>query len=227
MLHQACQESNATTSAELPAAAVTVPVCRAVQDGTPGAAPAYRGTRDAIRSIVRQEGWRGLYSGLAPALLGSGATCCIMLSQERPSICEAGEGGGGFIHFSSSAIEVLQVLHAPKITPNHKAQPERRLCSRLKVHGGDCALQTRCCASLSVEQDWELMPTDQGTTSQAEIGKPYKAHTFLHADRLALFANCLAAGMRSNHHLTWSPSCCIYLQLFQADLVRRRCVPSL
>ena len=55
-----------------------------MQDGTPGAAPAYRGTQDAVRSIVRQEGWRGLYAGLAPALLGSGAgDCCLTLSPEK------------------------------------------------------------------------------------------------------------------------------------------------
>jgi hypothetical protein len=34
----------------------------AVQDGA-GLLPAYRGTLDALRQIVRQEGWRALYSG--------------------------------------------------------------------------------------------------------------------------------------------------------------------
>ncbi|KAI3431257.1 hypothetical protein D9Q98_004320 [Chlorella vulgaris] len=42
-----------------------------VQDGA-GLLPAYRGTVDAVRQIVRQEGWRALYSGLTPALVGSG-----------------------------------------------------------------------------------------------------------------------------------------------------------
>mmetsp|Transcript_9558 Transcript_9558/g.32991 ORF Transcript_9558/g.32991 Transcript_9558/m.32991 type:complete len:348 (+) Transcript_9558:302-1345(+) len=36
------------------------------------ALPRYRGTQDALRSIVRVEGWRGLYAGLAPSVLGSG-----------------------------------------------------------------------------------------------------------------------------------------------------------
>ncbi|WIA17660.1 hypothetical protein OEZ85_014463 [Tetradesmus obliquus] len=42
-----------------------------VQDGLPGALPAYRGTVDAVRTIVAREGWLGLYAGLAPSLLGS------------------------------------------------------------------------------------------------------------------------------------------------------------
>ena len=79
---------------------MTVASCRAVQDGTPGAAPAYRGTRDAVRSIVRQEGWRGLYAGLAPALLGSGAGCSFILCPGKgcrhPMREEAGQGGSGF-----------------------------------------------------------------------------------------------------------------------------------
>ncbi len=32
----------------------------------------YSGTMDAVRSIIRDEGWRALYSGLASALVGSG-----------------------------------------------------------------------------------------------------------------------------------------------------------
>lgn len=43
----------------------------AVQDGLPGQLPVYRGTVDAVRTIVRTEGWRGLYAGLAPSILGS------------------------------------------------------------------------------------------------------------------------------------------------------------
>jgi solute carrier family 25 folate transporter 32 len=42
-----------------------------VQDGLPGQLPAYRGTLDAARTIVRNEGWQGLYAGLAPSLVGS------------------------------------------------------------------------------------------------------------------------------------------------------------
>lgn len=42
-----------------------------VQDGLPGQLPMYKGTADAVRTILRNEGWQGLYAGLAPSLLGS------------------------------------------------------------------------------------------------------------------------------------------------------------
>lgn len=44
-----------------------------MQDGVRGALPLYRGVSDAVTSIVRQEGWRSLYAGLTPALVGAGA----------------------------------------------------------------------------------------------------------------------------------------------------------
>jgi hypothetical protein len=47
---------------------------RAVQDGVKGFLPAYKGTVDGLARMVREEGWRSLYAGLSPALLGSG-TC--------------------------------------------------------------------------------------------------------------------------------------------------------
>ncbi|GAB4819511.1 hypothetical protein N2152v2_006557 [Parachlorella kessleri] len=42
-----------------------------VQDGA-GALPLYRGTLDAVRRMLQEEGWRALYAGLTPALIGSG-----------------------------------------------------------------------------------------------------------------------------------------------------------
>ena len=45
---------------------------RAVQDGVAGALPTYFGTRDALVRIFQDEGWRALYAGIAPALLGAG-----------------------------------------------------------------------------------------------------------------------------------------------------------
>lgn len=47
---------------KLPDGPPTSPSVPAVQDGA-GMLPAYRGTLDALRQIVRQEGWRALYSG--------------------------------------------------------------------------------------------------------------------------------------------------------------------
>ncbi|CAL5218643.1 g345 [Coccomyxa viridis] len=43
-----------------------------VQDGVAGALPTYFGTRDALVRIFQEEGWRALYAGIAPALLGAG-----------------------------------------------------------------------------------------------------------------------------------------------------------
>lgn len=45
---------------------------KTVQDGIAGVLPAYRGTVHAVKSIIREEGWRALYAGLSPALIGSG-----------------------------------------------------------------------------------------------------------------------------------------------------------
>lgn len=44
----------------------------AVQDGVRGSLPLYQGVRDAARTILRDEGWRSLYAGLSPALIGAG-----------------------------------------------------------------------------------------------------------------------------------------------------------
>ncbi|EIE25905.1 mitochondrial carrier [Coccomyxa subellipsoidea C-169] len=43
-----------------------------VQDGVAGVLPVYYGTRDALFRIVQDEGWRALYAGISPALLGAG-----------------------------------------------------------------------------------------------------------------------------------------------------------
>ena len=49
----------------------------AVQDGIPGPLSAYRGTVHALKSIVKEEGWRALYSGLGPGLLGAGMSALV------------------------------------------------------------------------------------------------------------------------------------------------------
>ena len=66
----------------------------AVQDGIHGVLPLYHGTRDALRTIVREEGWQALYAGLSPALLGAGArasasTSIALLTQVAARTCRA------------------------------------------------------------------------------------------------------------------------------------------
>lgn len=51
-----------------------------VQDGIPGPLSAYRGTVHALKSIVKEEGWRALYSGLGPGLLGAGLSWGLYFS---------------------------------------------------------------------------------------------------------------------------------------------------
>ncbi|KAL3144844.1 hypothetical protein ABBQ38_001950 [Trebouxia sp. C0009 RCD-2024] len=51
-----------------------------VQDGVPGPLSAYKGTVHALKSIVKEEGWHALYSGLAPGLLGAGLSWGIYFS---------------------------------------------------------------------------------------------------------------------------------------------------
>ena len=45
-------------------------------DEGPGAGgarrPEYRGVRHALKSIVRDDGWRGLYRGVTPNVTGAG-----------------------------------------------------------------------------------------------------------------------------------------------------------
>lgn len=53
-----------------------------VQDGMQSVLPSYRGTLDAMATMVRQEGWRSLYAGLYPAMLGS-CTHVQRVSQQR------------------------------------------------------------------------------------------------------------------------------------------------
>ncbi|XP_063979107.1 solute carrier family 25 member 32 [Diachasmimorpha longicaudata] len=46
----------------------------AVNDGVTKSVPQYSGLRQAIREIIRLEGWKGLYRGVAPNVLGSGSS---------------------------------------------------------------------------------------------------------------------------------------------------------
>ena len=64
------------------------PCCnaQAVQDGVAGALPTYFGTRDALVRIFQDEGWRALYAGIAPALLGAGVLHVHMLVMQYTSM---------------------------------------------------------------------------------------------------------------------------------------------
>lgn len=65
----------------LSTAALTSMPLPAVQDGVAGALPTYFGTRDALFRIFQDEGWRALYAGIAPALLGAGELCSSLFQR--------------------------------------------------------------------------------------------------------------------------------------------------
>ena len=59
----------------------------AVQDGVRGSLPLYKGVRDAARTILKDEGWRSLYAGLTPALIGAGVRTLGPLIAAIASYC--------------------------------------------------------------------------------------------------------------------------------------------
>ena len=59
-----------------------------VQDGVAGALPTYYGTRDALVRIFQDEGWRALYAGIAPALLGAGRLLPLQLDCSTDSFLQ-------------------------------------------------------------------------------------------------------------------------------------------
>ena len=95
----------------------------AVQDGAArGALPLYRGTRDAVRCMIQQEGWRSLYGGLSPALLGAGIVPCRqskgMLSSGTVSFLQ-GMFDLSFSIIARSGGPARRIYHASLASPSH------------------------------------------------------------------------------------------------------------
>lgn len=90
----------------------------AVQDGLPGQLPVYRSTTDAVRTILRTEGWRGFYAGLSPSLLGSSE--CLLLLCALLSM-SSGSNWGAYVnlHMHSKFSLPVIVLLLPPSRPAH------------------------------------------------------------------------------------------------------------
>lgn len=79
--------------------------------------PLYRGTLDAVRHIVREEGWRALYAGLTPALIGSGmawGAYFFAYNRAKQRWHRPGSGGSGS---GSSSVPAGGQMQPPKLTP--------------------------------------------------------------------------------------------------------------
>ena len=76
--------------------------------------PRYRGTRDALRSMIRVEGWRGLYAGLAPSVTGSGVAWGLYFMAYngfKQQFRGGGQAGGsGLLGSSQHQLSPLQNL---------------------------------------------------------------------------------------------------------------------
>lgn len=68
----------------------------------------YQGFRDAAMRTVRLEGVRGLYSGLAPALVRRGAELLPRIDVRRRCMwCSYGDSGAGMARCSKTRAERL------------------------------------------------------------------------------------------------------------------------
>jgi hypothetical protein len=106
------------------------PAAPAVQDGALGVLPAYRGPVDAVRQIMRQEGWRAFYAGwwagLAAAAPPGGAR-----APGLPLPCSKGQSAGRTGPRACSAGSLLPGHQLPRATG---AQCPRALLTRPRRH---------------------------------------------------------------------------------------------
>ncbi|KAA0154132.1 hypothetical protein FNF29_02752 [Cafeteria roenbergensis] len=105
---------------------------------SPGSPAPYSGMVDAFRSIVRQEGWTGLYRGVGPALLLTSHGAVQFAVYEELRRIEVPAGLAPLWHFAIGA--------ASKVLATTVTYPYQVIKSRIQVRGSkfrgviDCAM---------------------------------------------------------------------------------------
>lgn len=113
--------------------------------------PQYRGTVHALRTIVRVEGWRGLYSGLLPSAIGSSVSWGLYFfaynhAKERWHASQGGADLEAWQHLVSAAEAgaVVSLLTNPiwvlktrlQLQPGGGMKPSAALRARADAHAG-------------------------------------------------------------------------------------------
>ena len=113
-----------------------------------GALPTYFGTRDALVRIFQDEGWRALYAGIAPALLGAGVLHAHMLVIKSTNMHSLSISGR--IGMSSSGDE-LSLSHELQTKGNLSVPMQGKHCKQgvLEVFIRSCQTVSAACAGLS------------------------------------------------------------------------------